>query len=285
VILDHLNKIIETLNTYVVPGAFPGLQQQASDAVPPVAQGQEQDEMMWNGMSSNSTDYQSARGLRATGHHLATDQSLTSQDPTVVQQDHSSSEYLQIPPYQTTTDRILQWPIFKAQYPVDCLNGNFLSFDESADQGDSEAVDGDLRKSYRVRSSTGGFGVQEEEIEGLIEYFLASVHIKNPILHADSLRSHARTVAEHGPQWDAKSCLVVSLYFFIILADQVLTRCSFTALGYWALAYLVFTSQLFVLDYHRTLLIMVVVSRVLAGLPCTTLRAEGFQPTECCLQS
>lgn len=47
------------------------------------------------------------------------------------------------------------------------------------------------------RSSHGGFGVQEEEIEGLIEDFLALVHIKNPILYPDSLRLYARNVAEN----------------------------------------------------------------------------------------
>ncbi|TVY45305.1 putative beta-glucosidase I, partial [Lachnellula occidentalis] len=59
-----------------------------------------------------------------------------------------------------------------------------------------------------VRSSAGGIGVQEEEIAGLVEDFLTFVHIKNPILHPDTLRSYARKVAENGPQWDSKSCLV-----------------------------------------------------------------------------
>lgn len=206
--LERLNQIIDTLNTHLVPGPVSGLQQQGSDTLQSVVQEQIQDDSVWNGIGPGPIGHNHAPNGEANYH--TADQNTASQYSTNGQDDLSSSEYLHIPACRTTPSTILQWPIFEAKYPADCLNESFvLSSEASADQGPVDDPYGSSRKSNWGRSSHGGFGVQEEEIEGLIEDFLALVHIKNPILHPDSLRLYARNVAENGPQWDSKSCLVV----------------------------------------------------------------------------
>jgi len=206
--LERLNQIINTLNTHLVPGPVSGQHQQGSDTFLSVVQEQIQDESMWNGISPDPVGHNHAPDGEA--NHCTGDQHTASQYSTNDQDGLSSSEYLHIPACRTSPGKILQWPIFEAEYPANCLDESFvLSSEASADQG---PTDGPCRSSWKSnggRSSHGSFGVQEEEIEGLIEDFLAGVHIKNPILHPDSLRLYARNVAENGPQWDSKTCLVV----------------------------------------------------------------------------
>jgi hypothetical protein len=195
--LDRLNQIIGTLNAYVVPQASAGL-----------------------GLHSRSPGAISATGLvLPTSRHptaaqsgsfndgkLSLDQVPVPQDSTAAYTtplDESSLEYLQIPSCRTNADTILQWPVFQGKYPSKSLVGELVLTS-------SEIPDYDQSGESRRRTGTGSFGVQEEEIEGLIEDFLSLVHIKNPVLDPDSLRSYTRKVVEDGPSWDAHSCLVVS---------------------------------------------------------------------------
>jgi hypothetical protein len=205
--LERLNQIIDTLNT-LVPGPVSGLQQQGPGIFQSVVQELTQDDSTWNGICPDPIGHNHAPNGEAS--FGTTDQNTASQYPMNSQDDLSSSEYLHIPACRTTPSTILQWPIFEAKYPADCLNESFVLSSEASDyQGLTDVPSGSSRKSNGGRSFHGGFGIQEEEIEGLIEDFLALVHIKNPILHPDSLRLYARSVAEDGPQWDSKSCLVV----------------------------------------------------------------------------
>jgi hypothetical protein len=45
-----------------------------------------------------------------------------------------------------------------------------------------------------------------------VENFIANNHVKNPILDIESLRADVREFAETGPQWDERSCLIVSVH-------------------------------------------------------------------------
>lgn len=56
-----------------------------------------------------------------------------------------------------------------------------------------------------------GQSVREHAFVILCRKFLALVNYRNPLLDAHDLLSYARSVAEEGLGWDAKSCLVVSL--------------------------------------------------------------------------
>lgn len=49
-----------------------------------------------------------------------------------------------------------------------------------------------------------------DEIAALLTRFLRMVHIMNPVLDCTTLMNYGRTVAELGPQWDSRTCLVVS---------------------------------------------------------------------------
>lgn len=45
----------------------------------------------------------------------------------------------------------------------------------------------------------------------LLDSFLSRVHIANPILDVELIRSYVNSACMHGVGWDAQSCLVVSL--------------------------------------------------------------------------
>jgi len=49
-----------------------------------------------------------------------------------------------------------------------------------------------------------------DTINRLVQNFLNNNHIKNPVLDVKALWADAREFAESGPQWDARSCLLVS---------------------------------------------------------------------------
>lgn len=58
--------------------------------------------------------------------------------------------------------------------------------------------------------STGVPLLDGEEITALLTRFLRLVHVMNPVLDCTTLMTYGRAVAELGPQWDAKTCLVAS---------------------------------------------------------------------------
>ena len=63
-------------------------------------------------------------------------------------------------------------------------------------------------RTLKKRDVSGKFS--EDDIESLVDNFIAHVHIKNPILEIETLREQARRVVEEGPGWDGASCLVVN---------------------------------------------------------------------------
>ncbi|KAH7399863.1 hypothetical protein BKA64DRAFT_642021 [Cadophora sp. MPI-SDFR-AT-0126] len=203
IMLERLNQIIDTLNTHLVPGPSRGLQQQGSDNY----QSFDQEHLQENRAGPNSTGVNHVP--IAESNSRKADQNIPPQFAPNDQDDLLSSEYLHIPGCRTNLGTILQWPIFQAKFPAGCLDESFALFSEaSTDHVPIEDAYGSPRKSNWGHPHHGVFGVHEEEIEGLVEEFLALVHIKNPILHPDSLRLYARNVAEYGPQWDSRSCLV-----------------------------------------------------------------------------
>jgi hypothetical protein len=104
------------------------------------------------------------------------------------------ADYLKIPSSRAAPDSLLQWPIFEGKYPVGSLAFPL-----------GRTAEGELDAG----SGLDDFG--EVAPIQLVENFLAYVHIKNPILDAQSLRVYARRVSEVGFLWDGPSCLVVSI--------------------------------------------------------------------------
>lgn len=112
------------------------------------------------------------------------------------------------------SEDVLEWPIFGGRY--NRANIETLIFNpQSADYNGKVLVQhtpGDpqtFHSTSSIRASKSGRGVQEDDVLHLINKFLTNVHIKNPILDADDLKSKAKLIIENGFSWDAASCLVV----------------------------------------------------------------------------
>ena len=58
--------------------------------------------------------------------------------------------------------------------------------------------------------------VRDQPFVTLCQRFLALVNCRNPLLDAYDLLSYARSVAEDGLAWDAKSCLVVGVLLLVV---------------------------------------------------------------------
>ena len=104
------------------------------------------------------------------------------------------ADYLKIPSSRAAPESLLQWPVFEGKYPVGSL---------------AFPLDGTGEGELDVHSGVDDLG--EVAPIQLVENFLAYVHIKNPLLDAQSLRVYARRVSEVGFLWDGPSCLVVSI--------------------------------------------------------------------------
>ena len=124
------------------------------------------------------------------------------------------NEYMKIPSSRTTADAVLLWPIFEGKYPPNLLIDSLLEVGIDA-ESDNEDEPGS-RIPVHPRSSLGGKSLSsanvEENVLRLVDNFIANVHTKNPILDVGTLKRYARGVAEDGPGWDGKSCLVVSAF-------------------------------------------------------------------------
>ncbi|RSM01370.1 hypothetical protein CEP52_008589 [Fusarium oligoseptatum] len=98
-------------------------------------------------------------------------------------------------------DYVFQWPIFPRDTAGLFAADNILV----ADQEDKDDAHRDVDRASRLKVQH----IEEDEIYGLVQNFLQHVHVKNPVLDEKTLLGYARSVAELGPQWDAKTCLVL----------------------------------------------------------------------------
>jgi hypothetical protein len=133
----------------------------------------------------------------------------------------SAKAYLQY----TKCEAILKWPVFRGVIlDEDAAIDSFI-FDAHV-RGDGEEHEVAPTPSVGDSASPASCGgasqqarmasffdqrVREQAFVPLCQKFLALVNCRNPILDDHDLLSYARSVAEDGPGWDAKSCIVVSL--------------------------------------------------------------------------
>lgn len=103
-------------------------------------------------------------------------------------------------------DSVLKWPIFSQATPhlERELHVPIIEFWTQSDGNQKRAH----IQTGRVATL---LNLDSNVVNELVENFLANNHIKNPVLDVESLRADAREVAEIGPQWDEKSCLIVSV--------------------------------------------------------------------------
>jgi hypothetical protein len=103
-------------------------------------------------------------------------------------------------------DSVLKWPIFSQAAPhlEREMHVPIIEFWAQSDgsQGRAQSQTGRVATLLNLDSNV---------VNELVENFLANNHIKNPVLDVESLRADAREIAEIGPQWDEKSCLIVSV--------------------------------------------------------------------------
>ena len=125
------------------------------------------------------------------------------------------ADYLRVSSSRTTSDATLRWPVFDGIYPPGLIP---CAMEESS-KGELETDGGvdDLGSMAPLQ---------------LVEDFLAYVHIKNPVLDAQTLRAYARRVSELGFEWNGPSCLVVSVPASTSLGHRIaqrrpVTLCSF----------------------------------------------------------
>ncbi|UKZ54812.1 hypothetical protein TrVGV298_008625 [Trichoderma virens] len=107
----------------------------------------------------------------------------------------------------TAMGHVFEWPVFGINRP-------------------SHGVAFDVLGTSHVQDSNHGtspaFGMPRldgEEISALLTRFLRMVHIMNPILDCTTLMNYGRAVAELGPQWDPRTCLVLVAAALGAIAD------------------------------------------------------------------
>lgn len=111
--------------------------------------------------------------------------------------DASDSYVGESPPF-TALDYMFQWPIFSNNGENSFPHANILAADHLNVPGRPQ--------SHHARVPV----LDGDEVGALLTRFLRLVHVMNPILDCTNLIRYGTAVAEFGPQWDAKTCLVVS---------------------------------------------------------------------------
>jgi hypothetical protein len=104
-------------------------------------------------------------------------------------------------------ESVLKWPIFSQAAP-------HLEAELHVPIMEVWSRPGSNRRQLQDQTRKRGASIlnlDSEVVNQLVENFLTNNHIKNPVLDVQSLRADAREFAETGPQWDEKSCLIVSV--------------------------------------------------------------------------
>jgi hypothetical protein len=122
--------------------------------------------------------------------------------PTVVPSDDvpPSAEVL-LRASEMSIESILKWPIFSEAAPhlIAALEISLIE------------VEGQTNNINQPSSTLPD--LSPDTINRLVQNFLNNNYIKNPVLDVKALWADAREFAESGPQWDARSCLLVGLLY------------------------------------------------------------------------
>ncbi|KAH6889244.1 hypothetical protein B0T10DRAFT_606588 [Thelonectria olida] len=105
------------------------------------------------------------------------------------------------PSEYTATESLFRWPIFANTSASKWSRDTLFIADQ--DPGHNDVI-------VQTRGTARLPPVNDvDDVILLVKQFLRHVHIKNPILDGKSLLADARLVAETGPLWDTRSCLVL----------------------------------------------------------------------------
>ena len=103
-------------------------------------------------------------------------------------------------------EKMLKWPILAGFAPENSTSLLWLPDPEDTTfQMAPRLSMSQLDKVPPPRST-----VDETQIVGLVDKYLAMVYLKNPILEPSELKRHAAQISEFGCEWNGESCRVVS---------------------------------------------------------------------------
>ncbi|KAF2448339.1 hypothetical protein P171DRAFT_353501 [Karstenula rhodostoma CBS 690.94] len=120
--------------------------------------------------------------------------------------------------YFGSSEDVLGWSIFAGKYDRRWIEA--LIFDPTLPSDDLSGTptsprvhDDSLRNKFEDprQGSRVDPDLRKEDVPHLVEAFLLNVHVKNPIFDPNYLRSMAKAVVDHGFNWEASSCLVLTV--------------------------------------------------------------------------
>lgn len=118
----------------------------------------------------------------------------------------------------TSLKHVLRWPVLSDG--IGCPPDPVLATDyRQAQQQDPFTVSG-TNPGIDVSISEGA------EIPRLLRVFSQLVHVMNPVLDCASLSRDGWTVSLSGPQWDARTCIVVSIRVHFLKLTSSNLSCS-----------------------------------------------------------
>jgi hypothetical protein len=117
---------------------------------------------------------------------------------------------------EMSIESLLKWPVFSEAAPH-LIPAFQVPLVEVAGHPEPNC------RTTGLQSSTTIPDLDRDAIDRLVQNFLDNNYVKNPILDVQSLRAFARDFAESGPQWDAKSCLLVGSFAlcFCSIPDRI----------------------------------------------------------------
>ncbi|KAL5421145.1 hypothetical protein PMIN06_007295 [Paraphaeosphaeria minitans] len=155
------------------------------------------------------------------------DTSETLQDPSFhslaaehVSTPASSAHLPQVPrhEYFGSSEDVLGWSILAGNYDRRWIEAFIFdptlpSDDLSGTPTSPRVTDDSLRNKFEDprQDSHAHPDIREEDVPQLVEAFLLNVHVKNPIFDPNYLRSMANAVVDRGFDWDASTCLVLTV--------------------------------------------------------------------------
>ena len=116
----------------------------------------------------------------------------------------------------TRSEAPLKWPIFKGFLSERQAGVTSFLLEPPIPEIQNVQRSGLIAPSDPLNTHSSGarnhhVGIHDEAFVPLCRKFLTHVHTKNPILDGSLLEAYAMDCTEHGPKWDAPSCLVVRL--------------------------------------------------------------------------
>lgn len=101
---------------------------------------------------------------------------------------------------EMTVESLLTWPVFQNVLPEP--HTPLLTLLGQAEQ--RTHIDNAVSFNFELK-------IDSQAVGRLVANFLSSNHIKNPIFDIATLWKDVRLFVDNGPQWDGRSCLVVSI--------------------------------------------------------------------------